>query len=238
MKKRLILLTTLLLSSASAQCLAESRLHITTGFTPPVSNFYKSVLAEADKRMDNISISFEILPAERSLVLVNQGINDGECCRIASIITNQYDNLIPVNESFFTARFSVFSKNTHRSIKSFEDLKPFSVGSVTGWKIAVNKVKEAQPVEIHILDSPAQLFQMINQDRLDYGVLGYLSGLKSISDLKFNSIHALDPPLIEKPLHLLLHKKHKKLLPELNKTITEMKNDGTIARLYNELTSH
>lgn len=229
------LLTILSLSIASTLCSAETQLHITTGFTPPVSDFYNSVLKEADKRLPDLSISFEVLPAERSLILSNQGINDGDCCRIPSVVLDEYKNLVAIDVSFFSARFSAFSKNKKTPINSFADLKPFSVGTVEGWKIAVIKVKETRPAQVHILTTPDQLFQMLDKDRLDYGVVGYLSGLESISRLKLDTIHAIEPPLIEKPLYLILHNKHNDLIPVFNQVLNEMENDGTISRLYNEL---
>ena len=226
--------TLLMLIFTSTICSAETHLHITTGFTPPVSDFYNSVLKEADKRLPELSISFETLPAERSLILSNQGVNDGECCRIPSVVVDEYTNLMAIDVSFFSARFSVFSKNRKTPINSFADLKPFSVGTVVGWKIAVIKVKEIKPAQVHILTTPEQLFQMLDKDRLDYGVIGYLSGLESISRLKLDTIHALEPPLIDKPLYLLLHRKHKDLIPVFNQVLDEMVNDGTTSRLYNE----
>jgi len=215
--------------------MAEIQLHISTGFTPPVSDFYRSVLGEADKRMKDVAIKFEALPAERSLVLANQGINDGECCRIPAVVTKEYTQLSPVNISFFTARFSAFSKHKKPDIKQFSDLKPFSVGTVKGWKIAVININKVQPQEIHIVTTPEQLIEMINQDRLDYGVVGYLSGLQSISNVQANNVYAIEPPLAQKDLYLLLHRKHKGLIPIFNKTLKKMTEDGTVDQLYNNL---
>jgi len=221
----------------SLQCVssANTKIYITTGFTSPVSDFYREVLSEADKRLKNISISFETLPAERSLVLANRGINDGECCRIPTLIINEYNNLVPVNESFFSARFSAFAKQDAIDIKRFEDLKPYSVGTVEGWKIAVKKVKAIKPAQTHIVTTPEQMFHMLDQHRLDYGIMGYLSGLQVITTLNMDNIKAIQPPLVEKPLFLLLHKKHKSLIPKFNKVIKHMKNDGTIDNLYRKL---
>jgi len=235
MKTRSIIFTLFLFCHLSTPCSAETVLHISTGFTSPVSNFYHSVLAEADKRMNNVSIEFEILPAERSLALANRGINDGECCRIPAVIASEYKNLQPVDISFYKAKFSAFSKIQDKKINSFNDLSPYSVGSVKGWKIAVIKVKEAKPREVHIVTTPDQLFQMIQQDRIDYGVVGYLSGLQSILNLQATNIHAVEPPLIEKPLYLVLHKKHSSLIPLFNKTLNEMNTDGSIEKIYSEL---
>ena len=214
---------------------AETQLHITTGFTSPVSDLYNSILMEADKRLPDISIRFEVLPAERSLVLADQAVNDGECCRIPEVVVKQYKNLSPIDKSFFFARFNAFSKKQNISIKRFADLKPFTVGTVAGWKIAVIKLKKVEPEELHIVSTPAQMFHMLEQDRLDYGVLGYLSGLKSIAKFKYDDIKAVQPPLIEKPLYLMLHKKHKNLIPVFNDVFQAMEDDGTINRIYTEL---
>lgn len=109
------------------------------------------------------------------------------------------------------------------------------MGTVKGWKVAVNKIKEVKPVETHIVTTPKQLFQMLEQNRLDYGVVGYLSGLKAISELKLDSIYAINPPLVEKPLFFIFNAKHKALIPGFNAVFNEMKNEGTIDELYYEL---
>ena len=233
--KNPLIITAFSLLLLCLQVNAETQLHITTGFTSPVSDFYNNVLMEADKRLPDIAIQFEVLPAERSLILANQAVNDGECCRIPAVVVKQYKNLLPVDKSFFTARFNAFSKKQNTSIKRFEDLKPFTVGTVEGWKIAVINLKEVKPEGLYIVSTPTQMFRMLEQDRLDYGVLGYLSGLKSIAKLKYNDIHAVLPALAEKPLYLLLHKKHKNLIPLFDDVFQAMEDDGTTNRIYTEL---
>jgi len=235
MKNLPILILILLINILSFQAKAETKVHFSTGFTPPVSTFFDTVLKHIDRRLPDIAISFEVLPAERSLNLSDQGINDGECCRIPTAVMTRYKNLIPINESFMSVRFSAFEKKHNIPIKSFADLKPYTVGTVKGWKLAVNKLKEFKPAETHIVTTPDQLFKMLDQGRIDYGVMGYLSGLKSISNLKLKNIKAIYPPLAEKPLYLMLNKKHKNLIPVFNKVVADMKNDGTIQRLYDEL---
>lgn len=89
---------------------APSNLHITTGFTPPVSSFFEDVLAEVDNRVDAISISFEVLPAERSLSLSNQDITDGDCCRIHNVVNEKYPNLKAVEKSFFLFDLTLLPK--------------------------------------------------------------------------------------------------------------------------------
>lgn len=235
MLKKPTFITALLLVLTYSTSIAAQKIHISTGFTPPVSNFYQSILAELNKRMPGIEISFDALPAERSLLLVDQGINDGDCCRIPDIVLDEYKNLVKVDPSFFSARFSVFSKDHRKTIHKFEDLKPYTVGSVEGWKIAVRNIKRIKPAETYIVTTPEQLFRMLDQDRIDYAVIGYLSGLDTISKLGLKNIHVIEPPLVEKELFLLLNKKHRKLIPQIRDTLIKMKNDGTVNMLYADM---
>lgn len=235
MKNKSLFIIALLLNIINFQVTAETKLHFSTGFTSPVPHFFNAVFIEMDKRLPKISISFEALPAERSLSLSEQGINDGDCCRIPAVVMGHYKNFIPVNESFMSVRFSAFEKKHLTTIKSFADMKPYTVGTVKGWKLAVKKLEKFKPAETHIVTTPEQLFKMLDQGRIDYAVMGYLSGLKSISSLKLKNIKAIIPPLAKKPLYLMLHKKHKNLVPRFNRVIVDMKNDGTIKRLYNKL---
>lgn len=216
---------------------AAQHLHITTGFTPPVSDYFRLVLAEADRRLEDISISFEVLPAERSLKLVDAGVNDGECCRIPEVIYSTYSNMVTVPVSFHAVRFSAFSKRRDIAINSFADLKPYSIGTVKGWRAAVDGIQRLQPREAHIVTRPEQLFMMLQQDRIDFGVMGYLSGLKVISELQLHDIRAIDPPLLEKKLFLLLATRNQALVPEFTRVFNEMIDDGTTERLFKEIIS-
>ncbi len=237
MKKTLLFITALLLGALTSLCQAKIRLHITTGFTPPVADFYRKVFTEMDKRLPDISISFEALPAERALILVNQGINDGECCRVPTALKHKYKNLIPVDVSFSSIQFSAFTKKQNKPVHSFQALKPFSVGTIEGWKVAINKIKAINPAQLYIVSTPKQLFQMLDQGRINYGVFGHLSGLKSIAELNLHDIRVIEPPLVAKPIYLMLNSKHSDLIPAFNAVIKQMMDDGTINRLHQQLTN-
>jgi polar amino acid transport system substrate-binding protein len=228
----MILIMALAMCSAGVHAID---LHITTGFTPPVSDFFRQVLAEADRRLPDVAINFEVLPAERSLELVEKGINDADCCRIPAVIFKSYKHFIAVNESFYSVRFSAFAREPDLAIRSFADLKPYAVGTVKGWKAAVNQVHAIGPAREYVVTSPEQLFQMLDKDRIDVGVMGYASGLKAISDLQLKGIYVVEPPLLKKDLFLMLSDRHAALVPVFEKVFKEMRQDGTIERLYQDM---
>ena len=207
-------------------------LHITTGFTPPVSDYFRAVLKNLDKRLPGISIDFEELAAERSLDLVNRGINDAECCRIPKAVTDHYPHLIPLHNSFHTVRFVAFSKRQDLPITRFEDLKPYAVGTVQGWRLAVREIKRIAPREQYILNTPEQLMEMLKKDRIEIAVMGLLSGLKALHQAGLEGVHTYrHPPLAELPLVLMLNDRHQQLAAPIDETIQAMKADGTIKHL-------
>ncbi len=226
---------TLLLIFVSGAALARP-LTINTGCTPPVSTLFGEIMRELGRRIDR-EIVFQALSAERSLVLVNTGTDDGECCRIPGMVLGEYRNLIRVPESVFRVQFVAFSKNPKLNIRHWSDLRPYSVATVTGWKILVNNISRVQPKEFTTLNTPEAMFRMLELDRIDIGALGRLSGLEVIRRLDLNDIHVLNPPLAEHDLYLLLHRRHVRMLPKIARALRDMKTDGTLNRLVAKVIS-
>ncbi len=219
---------------AGKPVLGQEPFVVNTGFTPPVSTFFNLVMEEAFRRLQ-IPMKFQVLSAERSLQLVSRGIDDAECCRIPEAIHDDYPDLLTVPVSFYSAAFSAFSKEPAMKIKNWQDLKPYNVGVVTGWKILVDGVAKVKPAGYTQVDSPEALFRMLALDRIDVATLNYRSGLETIHKLGLEGIHVLEPPLAEKKLYLQLHQRHTVLLPRISKILQEMADDGTIARLRSEV---
>lgn len=225
----------ILLAGMASGVAASAPFKVNTGFTPPVSTIFELVLQEAFGRLGR-QLDFQEVSAERSLILVNDGIDDAECCRIPDVVRKEYRNLIAVPESVFEVRFSAFVTNPEVQVQNWEDLKPYSVGTVTGWKILVNNIGLIQPREYFELDNAEAMFRMLDMGRLDVATLGYLSGRRSLRQLQLQDIvHAVEPPLATRKLYLMLHKKHVALVPRLNEILVELKADGTMDRIVNSV---
>lgn len=227
----------LLVASAAWSGTAKPlHLHLTTGFTQPVSGFYRRVIEELDRRMPRLRFSFEEMSAERSLELANRGINDGECCRFPEVIVGKYPNLLPLQESFFAARFVAFSKDANLPLHKFDDLKPYSVGTVQGWRLAVREIKRVDPRDNYVLSTPLQLMEMLKKDRIQVAVVGLLSGLHALHEIGLEGVHAYkEEPLASVPLVMMLNRQHADLRESIDQTLRKMKQDGTIQRMYDEM---
>lgn len=201
-----------------------------TAFNPPISDILEALSYEAFNRI-GIDIEFQLMPAERSVRQVSQGIDDIDCCRVREIMETFYPELIAVPESLFQVTFSAFVKDSTIKITQWDNLKPYSVGVVKGYIILTTKSKEVNPRHLIILDNAKSMMKMLEMGRIDVAILSYEDGLGVIKELGFQGIKAQIPPLLMKPLHIMLNKKHEHYSVELSKVIKEMKADGTIKKI-------
>lgn len=217
---------------------AQSRLFtVNTGWTEPVSSILNDIIVATFERA-KLEVEFHLMPAERSLVQVKLGIDDGDCCRVPSAMKKDYADLLQVPEAVYVAKFSVFSKTPHPKIDNFDALKPYSVATVAGWKILVINLNRVQPETLHIMNEPIAMFKILAQDRIDMAAYGYVGGIKVINDLGLKNISAIEPPLAQLPLYLYLHKKNKEIIPLLTKALRELKAEGVIDQILQKYLSH
>jgi polar amino acid transport system substrate-binding protein len=212
---------------------AERTMRITTGFTAPVSTYYQKIFHEINRRYPQYHFTFEELSAERSLILANNGVNDGECCRIPAVLSKEYPNLIAVPHKVYSIRWVAFS-NKPIKIKRWEDLKPYNAVTVTGWKLAEKKLEELEPVSLEVVRTPDIMMRLLDMKRAEVGVMGYMSGLKSIHDTGSKNVEYISEPLAVSPLYLMLNKKHEALVPKLAEIMETFDKDGTLDRLYEQ----
>ena len=211
-------------------------LNVNTGFTSPVSDLLEQIML-LTFRQAGLEINFTPHPAERSIALVALGIDDAECCRIPTAIQKDYPDLIQVPEVIYLAKFSAFAKKPVPRINSFEDLKPYTVASVAGWKILVNNISRIEPSVFHILDDTDSMFKVLQLERIDIATLDYLGGLEVISRLGLHDIAPIQPPLATAALYLYLNKHQAKLLPVLTSAIRELKKQGKIDQIISKFES-
>ncbi|MDV7338097.1 transporter substrate-binding domain-containing protein [Terasakiella sp. A23] len=81
------------------------------------------------------------------------------------------------------------------------------------------------------------IITMLQNDRADYGILGYVEGLKFIHTQKLEGeITALPKAILANAMHVMISKEatcaHK--LEAVNQAIKDMKTDGTLDRILND----
>ncbi len=177
-----------------------------------------------------VDVKTILLPSERSLINVNNGVDDGNIARIKGV-EKKYKNLVMIPEKIINFDFVVFTKNKQFKVSNWQSLKPYNVAFINGWKFFEKKVKQYKSL-VRTRDSK-QLFNLLSNGRVDIVLYDLWSGVWW-TDVNSSDIHYLQPPIARVQLYLYLNKKHKYLVAGLSEALKSMKKDGTYQRIYNE----
>ena len=209
---------------------AQNRLVINTGWYPPNKDLIENILNELFVRA-NISYSFQQLPSERALRNVDLGLDDGDAVRVFEVET-MYTNLRRVNEHFFTSNFSAFYINKSLSLKSVDDMWDKNVGIVNGTKMAQKFANDNKFTKvIKVVNYEEGLLKLLDK-KLDLIILNHRSASSVIKNMHLEDIIVEHTPaLIQKKMYLYLHKKHEKIIPELENELKKMKADGSYQKI-------
>lgn len=226
---RLMLAVVLLLWQALPLS-AQPPLTLNTFAGPPLSTadqtgYYDRILLEAFRRL-GVPVVIGHLPAERSLLNANAGIDDGDFVRIAGL-EKKYPNLVMVPEKLDDFEFVAFTRHLTLRTTDWATLTPYHVGIVRGWKILEEHLAGVQGLTT--AKNQEQLFMLLKNGRVDAVVYARKEGYGLLRQLGITDAVALSPPLAVRPMHLYLHKKHAGLVAPLAAVLQSMKNDGTYA---------
>ncbi len=202
----------------------------------PIYEKANAILTEAFFRN---GYSFELLPslAKRSLLMIENGRLDGDAFRIHKLNKNkEYKNIVRVEESIITIDQSVWSI-INIAVNGWESLQDYKLVYERGHKFIENNLhyfKYAKPV-----DSLKQAFTMINLGRADIAITSKDTGTLRLKEygLENSGIEVQYPPLLEFSLYTYMNIKHKDLAKKISTTLQEMKEDGTMDRIIDEVMS-
>lgn len=199
-------------------------------FTTPEHTGFLDVIATEMFRRVGVNLRLAKLPAERALLLANDGLEDGDLTRIAGL-EEQYPNLVRVPEKLIDWDFSAFSKDV--SIPAnLETIRHHSVGFIKGWKFYEQNMTGAEHVTT--VDDPTQLFRLLDRDRIEVALYARWMGLALIQKQGLKNIRPLEPPLASRAMYIYLNKRHAKLVPKLAEALRALKREGFYQRVYRE----
>lgn len=206
----------------------ESSLTISTGFNALESKLLKNILKEGFKRA-GIPLNFQRLPNQRSLINANSGINDGEAARISKI-SKIYPNLLRIDVPIHTIHIVLISKRDLH-IRELADLKKYQLGVVRGVKITEKIAHKLTHNVIEATDYKG-LIKMLVLDRIDAIIVNKLGAYTDLQYFKNTTFYLWKKPIVSPKLYTHLNKKHKKLIPRLEKAYNSMLKDGTLQKIH------
>ena len=162
---------------------------------------------------------------EKALRFANSGIADGDAGRILGL-DKKYRNLVRVEEILITTDISAFTTENLFEVDSWKSLVGRNVGIPAGWKILEKNIPHALRFKDTI-----DLFSALKDGIIDVAVIEQTTGQYNAKQVGIERLEALKPALVRIDLFLYLHKKHRELLPKLQKTLKTIKDDGRYAEI-------
>jgi len=190
-------------------------------------NFALSVMQKAYLTMD-IKIALVPVPAKRSLKLANSGDGfDGELFRISGV-EKTYPNLIPIKVPLHESNWMVYTQNKSIKVNGWISLKPYTIGIRRG---VVTTEKGTQGMDIVVVNSNEQLFELLQRKRIDVAILSSGNGQKLLKKNIYSNIYQLETPVYKVNVYHYIHQKNKHLVPQLTQIMEKLKKQGVIAKI-------
>ncbi|MDH5325461.1 MAG: transporter substrate-binding domain-containing protein [Gammaproteobacteria bacterium] len=231
--KHLLIINILFLLWFSPYLGAEPRvLIINSGSSAPMikgdnEGFYPELVHALFKRLKR-EVRTVHLPSSSSLKNVTQGFDDGLIARIKGL-EKKNKNLLLVPEKIMDLQFTAYTNNHNIKIESWEDLKPYNIAYIRGWKIYDKHVTAYK--SLVKVKSPEQMFKLLKNQRVD--VILYQSVpakylMKSLNYFPYEQRKYL----ASREMYMYMHKRHSNLIPLMSRELKKMKQDGTYKDLY------
>jgi len=217
----------LILFASSVQ--AKETFVFSTFHSTPFVTICETVVRTAYQKM-GIEIKILNFPGERAIRTSNQGEIDGELFRNIDV-SQRYSNLQIIPIPIASTDVVVFSKIKF-PVKSWESLRPYSIGVERGFKFVETNT---QGMKIHTINTIKKTFQLLVLDGVDVVVQSRIEGLYEIKNLGIKGIHVLEPPIAIEPVYHHLHKKHTSLIPKVTRILLKMEKDGELLKIKNEV---
>jgi polar amino acid transport system substrate-binding protein len=226
-------ITLLVVSVALLSSLTASAVRLTLAVPISKKNMLtemsQAVLSEAARRLGD-ELIFEPLPQERALVNINAGVLDGDSLRSVDLDLKPYPNLVRVRVPIAYDDLVAYGIG-----KVF---KPAGLASLKPYKVVTIRIKELEQLgpeyRFTFVASNDQAFNMLRLGRVDLAVLPRSVSCEAVH-AGYNEILVQEPALEHVEFVAHLHKSHAGLAREMERTLLQMKKDGSMARIQNEV---
>ncbi|MGQ0708126.1 MAG: substrate-binding periplasmic protein [Rhodoferax sp.] len=173
---------------------------------------------------------FILLPAQRSLLMLEHGDLDADIGRAAGA-TAGYRHMLELHEPILQFQLLAVVRRDSRiePIRSGAELRRYALGINRGAKLAEEYVKGIQ-AEPMLANSATQLLEMLVYARIEVAVVTSVALRPALAAFE-DRVRVLDPPLAHASAVHVLHERWAAYRPRLEAALRQMRADGRLARL-------
>lgn len=187
---------------------------------------------------ENIGINITIspLPGKRAQYVANSGMQDGEIMRIWTY-GDENPNTIRVPTPYYYLETMPFVlRKSDIVISEKQDLAKFRLTKIRGVK-HTNNITQGL-TSIYDMSSTKDMFKLLLSDKVDVVLTNTIDGKLALARLGLTNVVAMKKPLARLSLYHYIHKKHKNLIPIIDKEIQRMTRSGALAQLILSAEQH
>jgi len=182
----------------------------------------------------DIKFRLRTYPKARALVVANSGIADGDAYRVYDFhkrTGGKFPNLIRVGAPYISIYWTAFVGDKYKDIKvvGWKDLANYRVVAIRGNKTMEARLNEFVPKENRtVVGQYEQAFKMLLLGRVDVVVGKPSVGVSYLE--KHKNLHMVGE-FEDQDIYMYLHKKHKQLIPKIERELQEMKKSGELLEI-------
>lgn len=185
----------------------------------------KAVVQEAYRRL-GLPVEFRVYPAAEALQKSNSGAVDAELQRIDGI-SRDFPGLVQVPIPINLIQAVAFSRKYHFPVSGWHSLRPYRLGIVKGILFAKNNTTG---MNVKSFDRYDDLFQGLEDDRIDVAIMPRIEGLRAIRDSGRDDIREMAGILETIFLYHYVHVSRADLVERLSPVLREMLLSGETRR--------
>ena len=183
----------------------------------------------------NIEMELRLFPQQRCIQQMQEGSRDAMTLISKNKTREEFlDYTAPILEDQGLIYYSIDQK-TPLQWKTFEDLKAYRVGIVSGYNYgdAFKEAWEKYHLRVDPVTTIGQNFQKLNINRIDLMLANQAEASEFIrNNPEYKGrFKTTDKPYLSYSYHMAFSKKSpaKALIPQINDTIQKMKDDGSLS---------
>ncbi|MEH6495889.1 MAG: transporter substrate-binding domain-containing protein [Pseudomonas marincola] len=226
--------------ASSAETLQKQILTLTTPEDEGVFTQYLRDIFNILGDRTHIKFIIHELPKKRAIHAANNGQFDGMAARISGMALRGFPNVQMIGASHFTVKHILFSSKPSLKTHIFDQQSLIENGNNLHLRVGfLRGSKKAESILSGLIaknrvpfDSPQDAFDRIELGHLDLFLGG--PGIVSKALLKEKYSHSKIKEIVilsETRLFPYLHIKHADLIPKIERELTKMAREGTLAKL-------
>lgn len=205
----------------------EHRLVFSTFPPGGLHDLFDHILSEAYARL-GYEVELQGYPAERALLMANDGLVDGEAGRV-SVVERSYPNLIRVPTPIYVNRIAVLTVDADIDpAKGWAQFAYYRTCIRNGYKFLESRVPGEN---CHRVSSYEKMLELLKNRRVDVALAEFFDILPTLGKVGMGDVRMLDEPMAVNPMYHYLNRRHADLVPKIDAVLRAMAAEGRLKEI-------